>query len=104
MSPFMNLINQTLSEVYIYEDKSLMLIFTDYNLTIYNNYSPNSILLLNELKDKKIIAINIEEDKIFELKFEKELNLIVFIDNSSYKTPEAMQLVGLNNNLIAIWQ
>lgn len=100
----MNLINQTLSEVYIYEDKSLMLIFTDYNLTIYNNYSPNSILLLNELKDKKIIAINIEEDKIFELKFEKELNLIVFIDNSSYKTPEAMQLVGLNNNLIAIWQ
>lgn len=103
MNPFLNLINQTLVDLYIYEDKTLLLKFYDYNLTIYNNYCPDSIFLLEQLKDKKIIAINIKDDDVFELRFEKELNLIVFIDNNSYKTPEAMQLVGLDN-LIAIWQ
>jgi hypothetical protein len=102
MNPFLKLINQTLQDWQKTEDEMLILAFEDYQLAIYNRYSPNTAIELNDLRNKKIIDINIVEDNFFELLFDGKLSIIVFIDESSYKSPEAMQLSG-SNNLIAVW-
>ena len=103
MNPFLNLIDLTLLEVDILEDTTLILKFEDYKLIIYNNYMPNKISVLKKFVQNTVLEIKIKEGIIFELIFTGEMNIVVFIDDDSYNTPEAMELIG-PNNLIAIWQ
>ena len=56
-----------------------------------------------ELTNRKVTKINIFDGDIFELIFDNEMKFIVYIDDNSYNSPEAMQLLG-PNNLIAVWQ
>lgn len=103
MNPFIRLIDQTLHDFQILDGGELFLKFQDYDLVIFNKHSPDNFSELKKLKDKKVIRVSIKKEKTFKLIFEKKMSLVVFIDNNSYTTPEAMQLLG-SNNFIAIWQ
>ena len=103
MNPFLNLKNQCLILANQTNEGMIVLEFEDYILTIYNRYSLVNCSDVLELTNIKVTKINIFDGDIFELIFDNEMKFIVYIDDNSYNSPEAMQLLG-PNNLIAVWQ
>jgi hypothetical protein len=75
--------------------------FPDYSLSVFNCYELHNIKNINGIIGSAVI--NVKSDKNFELmSFSNTAQLLIKLDNQSYKGPEAIVLYG-PENLMVVW-